>query len=89
MVSDQKNRLTVSIFGQNYTIVSEESPEYMRTLAGFVDETMHRVGEGNARLDTTKLAILSALNIADDYFRLKHKYEELEKQLEKDKKDHL
>ena len=85
-MSKEKNRLTVSIYGQDYTIVSEESPEYVRTLAGFIDESMHRVGRENTRLDTTRLAILSALNIADDYFRLRQKYEELEKQIEKDDK---
>lgn len=82
-MSEEKNRLTVSIYGQNYTILGKESPEYMRTLAGFVDDAMHRVGQENPRLDTTRLAILSALNIADDYFRLRQKYEELKKQREK------
>lgn len=82
MVGQDKNRLTVSIYGQNYTIVGNESSEYIRTLAGIVEEKMHRVGQGNARLDTVKLAILSAINIADDYFRLLQKVEELEKRLE-------
>lgn len=82
MVGQDKNRLTVSIYGQNYTIVGNESSEYIRTLAGIVEEKMHRVGQGNARLDTVKLAILSAINIADDYYRLLQKVEELEKRLE-------
>jgi cell division protein ZapA len=84
-VSEEKNRLTVSIYGKNYTIVGDESPEYMRTLAGYVDEVMHRVGQGNTRLDTSKLAILTALNIANDYFRLRQKYEELENKLKNGK----
>ena len=85
MVGEEKTRLTVSIYGKNYTIVGDESSEYIRTLAGYVEEKMHRIAQGNARLDTGRLAILSAINIADDYFRLRQKVEELEKQLEKDK----
>lgn len=85
MVGEEKTRLTVSIYGKNYTIVGDESSEYIRTLAGYVEEKMHQIAQGNARLDTGRLAILSAINIADDYFRLRQKVEELEKQLEKDK----
>lgn len=84
MVGEEKNRLTVSIYGQSYTIVGGESSEYIRTLAGFVEEKMHRIARDNTRLDTAKLAILSAINIADDYFRLRQKYEELEKRLEEE-----
>lgn len=85
-VVSEKTRLTVTIYGNNYTIVGGESPEYIRTLAGFVDETMHRIAQENTRLDTNKLAVLSALNIADDYFRLREKYDELEKRLKNKKR---
>ena len=84
-MGEEKTRLTVSIYGQNYTIVGKESSEYIRTLAGYVEEKMHRIAQDNDRLDTGRLAILTALNIADDYFRLRQKVEELEKQIEKDK----
>lgn len=85
-MENEKNRLTVSIYGQSYTLVGNASPEYMRMLAGYVDETMHRIGQGNDRLDTMKIAVLSAVNIADEYFRLKEKYDELERRQKKDRR---
>ncbi|WP_054948877.1 cell division protein ZapA [Numidum massiliense] len=80
-MGEGKKRLTVTIFGQKYTLVGSESPEYMRALASYVDETMNRIGQANARLDTVRLAILTAVNIADDYQQLRLYCEELEKQL--------
>ena len=86
MVSEEKNRLNVSIYGQSYKLVGRESPEYMRMIAGYVDDSMHRIGRGNPRLDMGKLAVLTAVNIADEYFRLRQKYEELEKKIGKNKR---
>ncbi|OEF99337.1 Z ring-associated protein [Vulcanibacillus modesticaldus] len=82
MNEDQKNKLTVMIFGQQYKIVGNASSNYMRMIAGHVDDKMRQIAESNPRLDTTKIAVLTAVNIADEYFRLKEEYDELVKLLE-------
>ena len=82
MTEDHKNKLKVIIFGQQYTIVGKASSNYMRMIASYVDGKMKEIGEANTRLDTTKIAVLSAVNIADEYFRLKQEYDELIKLLE-------
>ncbi|GAB7388393.1 cell division protein ZapA [Bacillaceae bacterium] len=71
------NRLTVEIYGQQYKIVGKASISHMRAVAGYVDDKMRHIAETNPRLDTMKLAVLSAVNIADEYFRLKKEYEDL------------
>ncbi|MFV9511131.1 cell division protein ZapA [Tepidibacillus sp. LV47] len=78
----QKNRLTISIFGQQYTIVGKASPNYIRMISGYVDEKMREIAKSNQRLDSTKIAVLTAVNIADEYFRLKQEYDELLKLIE-------
>jgi cell division protein ZapA len=77
-----KNRLTVEIYGQLYRLVGKESDQHMKKVARYVDDTMKDFSTGNPRLDTTKLAVLSAVNIADEYFKLKEEYDALLKLLE-------
>ncbi|WP_424565525.1 cell division protein ZapA [Tepidibacillus fermentans] len=79
---EQKNRLTISIYGQQYTIVGKASSNYLRMVSGYVDDKMRQIAGSNARLDTTKIAVLTAVNIADEYFRLKQEYDELRKLIE-------
>jgi cell division protein ZapA len=72
-----KNRLTVEIYGQQYQLAGKASPGHMRQVASHVDEKMRQIADRNPRLDTTRLAVLSAVNIADDYLRLKQEYDEI------------
>lgn len=73
----EKRRTTVSINGQNYTIVGFEAPTYVTEVAKSVDEKMKEIKRLNPYLDTTRLAVLTALNVVDDYKKLKEKYERL------------
>ncbi|MDR6226525.1 cell division protein ZapA [Desmospora profundinema] len=72
-----KNRQTVEIYGQMYNIVGKASPTYVREVARQVDESMRAIAQGNPRLDTTKLAVLSAVNMTDAYMKLKQEHEEI------------
>lgn len=78
----KKNKIHVDIYGQNYTIVGQASPHHMRMVASYVDNKMRQISEAGARLDSTKIAVLSAVNIADEYFKLKQEYDQLVKLLE-------
>ena len=84
MQGDGKNRLTVDIFGQQYRLSGKASVTHIRMVAGFVDDKMNEIANGNPRMDTAKIAVLSAVNIADEYFRLRQEYEELLKILQED-----
>lgn len=72
-----KNSVTVEIFGQAYPMLGKAAPGYMRQVAGHVDSRMRQVAEKNERLDMTRIAVLSAVNIADEYLRLKQEYDEI------------
>ncbi|WJQ83246.1 cell division protein ZapA [Brevibacillus brevis] len=86
MQGDGKNRLTVDIFGQQYRLSGKASVNHIRMVAGFVDDKMNEISNGNHRLDTAKIAVLSAVNIADEYFRLRQEYEELLKIIQEEAK---
>ena len=62
--------VTVEIHGQQYPIRSGLDPAYVAELAAYVDEKMHLASRESPAGDTLKLAVLAALNIADEYFRI-------------------
>lgn len=73
-----KNKMVVKIQGQEYKLMSEDSKDYMQGLATYVDEKMDELVIHNPKLTTTMVAVLTALNLADDYLKLQKSYEALE-----------
>ncbi len=67
---DRRGSVTqVEIFGQTYNVRAEGDSTYIHDLARFVDSRMKEVAERTATVDTTKIAILAALNISDDLYQ--------------------
>ncbi len=77
-----KSRTTVKIYGRSYKIVGKENSEHVRRVAGLVDEKMQEIHDVNKSLDTTSLAVLTAVNTMNDYIKLKEDYEVLQNLLE-------
>jgi cell division protein ZapA len=61
--------VTVEIGGQRYPIRSGLDERYITELAAFVDQKMRSAMTAAPESDMLGLAILVALNIADDFFR--------------------
>ena len=55
-------------------------------LASFVDRRMKMIQQRNPNLSSTKVAVLTALNLADELNKLQDDYDELVKNLEEEKK---
>jgi cell division protein ZapA len=63
-----KNRVRVNIYGEEYTIRSEGDEEYIREVARYVDSKMREIAEKIPNKSPSRVAILAALNITDEYF---------------------
>jgi cell division protein ZapA len=63
-----KNLVRVEILGREYTVKSDEGEERVRNIAEYVNRKIKEVSEGGQTVSTLNLAILAALNIANDYF---------------------
>ena len=61
--------VTVEIAGQRYPIRSSLDERYIAELAAYVERKMEFASESAPASDTLGLAILVALNIADEFFR--------------------
>lgn len=64
--------VTVEIAGQRYPIRSTLDPAYVVELAAYIDQKMRAASEASPASDMLGLAVLVALNVADEYFRLRH-----------------
>ncbi|WP_432358280.1 cell division protein ZapA [Sporosarcina sp. UB5] len=83
MIDDQKTRVAVDIYGQTYTIVGSETSSHVRLVASMVDERMREISSRNPYLDSSKIAVLTAVNSVHDYLKLKERIELLEEELNK------
>ena len=74
-VKDSANSsVRVEIFDQAYNLRGSD-PDYILKLAEYVDSKMRAVAEQTHTVDTVRLAVLAALNIADEYHLLKRNHD--------------
>lgn len=61
--------VTVEIMGQRFSIRSSLDIEYINRLASYVDHKIQLAAEHSTGGDAVRIAVLAAMNIADEYFR--------------------
>lgn len=74
------NKVSVKIYGQEYTITGEKPREQIVKIAAYVDNKMHEISEIVTPGPESSLAVLSSVNICDEYFDLLDEIEELKNQ---------
>jgi cell division protein ZapA len=70
-----KKALDVEILGQRFTISSDAEEGYMLKVASYVDGKMQELMQASKPVAKTNVAMLAALNIADEFHRLKDSHE--------------
>ncbi len=81
-INEDSNQVTsVTIYNQTYQIRSGDDPDYVERLAKYVNERMTEVSELTPTVDSLKVAVLSALNIADECFSAKEKLNNFEEKV--------
>ncbi|MFY9222736.1 MAG: cell division protein ZapA [Blastocatellia bacterium] len=68
----------MKIYNQTYYIRGEGDSEYIQQLAAYVDRRMKEVAAGTMTADSLRVAILAALNIADELYKIRRKLEQLD-----------
>ena len=69
-MADKDSLVHVEIFGQDYAVRGGDDPGYVEQLASYVDEQMKEVSRTSGAVDSLRIAVLAALNIADERFQL-------------------
>ena len=80
----ERNTVAVRIYGQEYNISGEASRDHIMRVADYVDSKMQEIGEAVVNASNTGVAVLAAVNIADEFFGRDTEIEEL-----KEKNDQL
>jgi cell division protein ZapA len=75
-----ENRITVSICGEDYTLVADESAAYMQKVGAYVDGKLAEV-LASAHVGRSDGAVLTALNLADELFKEQTASEKLRGQI--------
>ena len=83
-----KERLVeIKVFGQTYTVKTDAEEAYIQEVAKYVNEKMEEVLKKTKSVSTLNVAILTALNIADDLLKEKEKRMALLREIEVKSKD--
>lgn len=61
--------LEIEVYGQKYTVRAEAEEAYMRRVAAYVDEQMRTLASRMKTATPSKLAVLTALNLAHQLFQ--------------------
>lgn len=67
----QKNKTVVRIAGNEYTLLADLPEEYIHKVAIYVDKKMAEVAKQRDNLSTAMIAVLAAINIADEVMELR------------------
>ncbi|MBR4030519.1 MAG: cell division protein ZapA [Clostridia bacterium] len=78
-MNENSTKTTIRLLGNEYTITSNDTEEYIHRVAFYVDKMLTEIYGRNNRLSTNMAAVLASVNIADELFKTKEKAEETEK----------
>jgi cell division protein ZapA len=76
--SAREQILKIDIYDQSYNVNADGNEEYLKELAAYVDTKMREVADATHMADSLKVAVLAALNIADEMHGLRERQQRLE-----------
>lgn len=80
--SSPRNSVTVEIAGERHVLRSDAPPEYTHAVAAHVDATVRAMGQSSA-LEPQRIAILAAMVITDELFRVREELRALQEDVER------
>ena len=76
-MTHKSDKITVEIYGEKHVVRGEGTAPYIQGLAHEVDKKMRIIAQRLPRLSTQRLAVLTALNLADELAKLREEQETL------------
>ncbi len=78
-----KKSFRTEILGQKLSLTSDQTEEFLKLLAGYVEETAGQVRTRFTAVDSLRIAIMTAVTIAEEYFIYRNHQEKVFSSLEK------
>jgi cell division protein ZapA len=79
----EKNKVDIRIAGKEYTLMGVESDEYLQKIGLYIDRKMNEIMRVNSKLSTSMAAVLTAINVADDFIKAHESETSLKKELKR------
>jgi cell division protein ZapA len=76
-------KVKIEIYDQSYNVNADQNDDYLKELASYVDGKMREVAHATRMVDSVKVAVLAALNIADELFAVRERQQEIDGPLRK------
>ena len=76
-----KRSVTVSVANQRLSLKTDAKPKYVKELADYVDHKLAEAKKAGRTVTTQSLALLAALNIADELLQLRESHETLKREV--------
>lgn len=73
----KKNIVGVTVGGEPYKLKGDQDPERVQRVAHFLDERLRQTERSYPQLSPVRTAVLTGLNLADDYLQLQEDYQQL------------
>ena len=80
---NEPQSIRVVIYDQEYYMRGDLNQEYIQKLAQYLDGKMRSIAERTRTVDTLRVAMLAALNVADEYHQLKARYDEVTQNMDR------
>lgn len=81
----EENRIIVKIMGDEYIIRGTDTPEYVDRIVSYVEGIIDGIGDNQNKLNKCQIAVLTALKIADELYKLRQEYQYLDDLLKESK----
>jgi cell division protein ZapA len=83
MAQRRERNVKIEIYDQVYNVNADGNEDYLQELAAYVDGKMRSIADATHMVDSLKVAVLAALNIADESFAMRKRQMEIEGPLRK------
>ncbi|MEW6298267.1 MAG: cell division protein ZapA [Thermodesulfobacteriota bacterium] len=78
-----KALIEVEIFGQRFTVTSEDEEDYVKKIATHVDQKMRHIAETTKTAVPLRVAIMAAMSIADEYYKAAEREAEIQREADR------
>ena len=68
-MNEEKRKVSVIIDGNTYTLITGDSPDKIKKIVNYVNKKTSEISNASSVVDSRNAAVLTCINIADDYFK--------------------
>ena len=77
-----KKKYQIRVLGQDISVLSDSGDEHVEAVVSYVNDKVAEIQKNTKAINILQVAVLAALNVADEYFKLQGEKEDICHQME-------